>query len=169
VARCRPSVLVIVEVVWVVPRDGPIAVKTRSYGALALPEACLEICLEAWSLYFFACGVRWVKFPCFVILDFGSVLSVASHGWRQSVDTKVGRSLISLTLNELTVLCTILSKKVEDLQNGLKQTELTYGAAYTKLILRVKKLKHKVKASKSRRRNKIVVSDDEEVSEDPSK
>ncbi|GKA00524.1 hypothetical protein Tco_0673074 [Tanacetum coccineum] len=76
-------------------RGGPIAVKTRSYGALALPEACLEICLEAWSLCFFACGVRWVKFPCFVILDFGSVLSVGSHGWRQSVDTKVGRSLIS--------------------------------------------------------------------------
>ncbi|GJY16753.1 leucine-rich repeat, ribonuclease inhibitor subtype protein [Tanacetum coccineum] len=75
-------------------RGGPIAVKTRSYGALALPEACLEICLEAWSLCFFACGVRWVKFPCFVILDFGSVLSVGSHGWRQSVDTKVGRSLI---------------------------------------------------------------------------
>ncbi|GKD53763.1 hypothetical protein Tco_1287150 [Tanacetum coccineum] len=37
------------------------------------------------------------------------------------------------------------------------------------LILRVKKLEHKVKASKSRRRTKIVVSDDEEVSEDPSK
>ncbi|GJT19185.1 ribonuclease H-like domain-containing protein [Tanacetum coccineum] len=89
------TLLVIVAVVWVVPRGGPIAVKTRSYGALALPEACLEICLEAWSLCFFACGVRWVKFPCFVILDFGSVLSVGSHGWRQSVDTKVGRSLIS--------------------------------------------------------------------------
>ncbi|GJU39520.1 ATP-sulfurylase PUA-like domain-containing protein [Tanacetum coccineum] len=97
VARCRPSALVIVAVVWVVPRGGPIAVKTRSYGALALPEACLEICLEAWSLCFFACGVRWVKFPCFVILDFGSVLSVGSHGWRQSVDTKVGRSLIRTT------------------------------------------------------------------------
>ncbi|GJW48683.1 hypothetical protein Tco_0080329 [Tanacetum coccineum] len=48
----------------------------------------------------------------------------------------------SLTLNELTVLCTTLSKK---------------------------KLEHKVKASKSRRRTKIVVSDDEEVLEDPSK
>ncbi|GJV44155.1 putative ribonuclease H-like domain-containing protein [Tanacetum coccineum] len=34
-------------------------------------------------------------------------------------------------------------KKVEDLQNDLKQTKLTYGAAYTKLILRVKKLEHK--------------------------
>ncbi|GJY82329.1 putative ribonuclease H-like domain-containing protein [Tanacetum coccineum] len=48
----------------------------------------------------------------------------------------------SLTLNELTVLCTTLSKK---------------------------KLEHKAKASKSRRRTKIVVFDDEEVSEDPSK
>ncbi|GJX96259.1 hypothetical protein Tco_0352057, partial [Tanacetum coccineum] len=103
VARCRPSVLVIVAVVWVVPRGGPIAVKTRSYGALALPEACLEICLEAWSLCFFACGVRWVKFPCFVILDFGSVLSVGSHGWRQSVDTKVGRSLIRSELGVIRI------------------------------------------------------------------
>ncbi|GJY10976.1 hypothetical protein Tco_0379161 [Tanacetum coccineum] len=100
VARCRPSVLVIVAVV---SGGGPIAVKTRSYGALTLPEACLEICLEAWSLCFFACGVRWVKFPCFVILDFGSVLSVGSHGWRQSVDTKVGRSLISGNITEFTV------------------------------------------------------------------
>ncbi|GJW10049.1 hypothetical protein Tco_1575876 [Tanacetum coccineum] len=49
----------------------------------------------------------------------------------------------SLTLNELTVLCTTLSKKVEDLQNDLKRTKFTYDAAYTKLILRVKKLEHK--------------------------
>ncbi|GKD36428.1 hypothetical protein Tco_1251937 [Tanacetum coccineum] len=75
----------------------------------------------------------------------------------------------SLTLNALMVLYTTLSKKVEDLQNDLKQTKLTYGDAYTKLILRVKKLEHKVKASKSRRRTKIVVSDDEEVLEDSSK
>nr|GEU78880.1 reverse transcriptase domain-containing protein [Tanacetum cinerariifolium] len=49
----------------------------------------------------------------------------------------------SLTLNELTVLYTKLSKRVEDLQSDLQQTKLTYGAAYTKLILRVKKLEHK--------------------------
>ncbi|GJU69920.1 hypothetical protein Tco_1256179 [Tanacetum coccineum] len=61
VARCRPSALVIVAVVWVVPWGGPIAVKTRSYGALALPEACFGTCLEAWSLCFFACGVHWVQ------------------------------------------------------------------------------------------------------------
>ncbi|GKF18411.1 hypothetical protein Tco_0063329 [Tanacetum coccineum] len=75
----------------------------------------------------------------------------------------------SLTLNELTVLCTTLSKKVEDLQNDLKQTKLTYGAAYTKLILRVKKLEHKVKASKSRRRARVIISDDDDDFEDSSK
>ncbi|GKE32393.1 hypothetical protein Tco_1451715, partial [Tanacetum coccineum] len=49
----------------------------------------------------------------------------------------------SMTLNELTVLCTTLSKKVETLESDLKQTKLTYGAAYTKLIMKVKKLEHK--------------------------
>ncbi|GJS67876.1 hypothetical protein Tco_0682441 [Tanacetum coccineum] len=114
VARYRPSALVIVAVVWVVPRGGPIAVKTRSYGVLALPEACLEICLEAWSLCFFACGVRWVTFPCFVILDFGSVLSVGSHGWRQSVDTKVGRSLISNSTGYVKFYETIFPYKMSN-------------------------------------------------------
>ncbi|GJT72310.1 retrovirus-related pol polyprotein from transposon TNT 1-94 [Tanacetum coccineum] len=42
-----------------------------------------------------------------------------------------------MTLNELTVLCTTLSKKVETLESDLKQTKLTYGAAYTKLIIEV--------------------------------
>ncbi|GKC44369.1 hypothetical protein Tco_1062091 [Tanacetum coccineum] len=59
------------------------------------------------------------------------------------VDAQTRWRICKMTLNELTVLCTTLSKKVEDLQNDLKQTKLTYGAAYTKLILRVKKLEHK--------------------------
>ncbi|GJS40250.1 hypothetical protein Tco_0565293 [Tanacetum coccineum] len=49
----------------------------------------------------------------------------------------------SLTLNELTVLCTLLSKKVASLESDLKQTKQIYGAAYTKLIIKVKKLEHK--------------------------
>ncbi|GJU71002.1 hypothetical protein Tco_1262407 [Tanacetum coccineum] len=49
------------------------------------------------------------------------------------------------------------------------QTKLTYGAAYTKLILRVKKLEHKVKASKSRRRARVIISDNEEDLEDSYK
>ncbi|GJV99822.1 hypothetical protein Tco_1555074 [Tanacetum coccineum] len=52
----------------------------------------------------------------------------------------------SLSLNELIDLCTSLSKKVE-----------------------VKKLEQIVKASKSRRRARVVESDDEEDLEDPSK
>ncbi|GJR42698.1 hypothetical protein Tco_1310801 [Tanacetum coccineum] len=75
----------------------------------------------------------------------------------------------SLTLQELTVLCTTLSKKVESLETDLKHTKLTYGAAYTKLIKKVKKLENKVKSNQARRRAKIVVSDNEEDLEDPSK
>ncbi|GJW69952.1 hypothetical protein Tco_0126869 [Tanacetum coccineum] len=63
----------------------------------------------------------------------------SSHPRVQSFGSDEG----SLTLNELTILCTTLSKKVEDLQSDLQQTKLTYGAAYTKLIMRVKKLEHK--------------------------
>ncbi|GJZ14934.1 putative ribonuclease H-like domain-containing protein [Tanacetum coccineum] len=58
----------------------------------------------------------------------------------------------SLILNELTVLYTTLSKTMKDLQSDLKQTKLNYGAAYTKLIMRVKKLEHKVKSSQPKRR-----------------
>ncbi|GKE35181.1 hypothetical protein Tco_1454503, partial [Tanacetum coccineum] len=62
----------------------------------------------------------------------------------------------SMTLHELTVLCTTLSKKVESLESNLKQTKLTYGAAYTKLIIKVKKLENRIKSSKARRRGRHV-------------
>ncbi|GJY81372.1 putative reverse transcriptase domain-containing protein [Tanacetum coccineum] len=73
----------------------------------------------------------------------------------------------SMTLQELMVLCITLSKKVESLEVDLKQTKQVYGAAYTKLIMKVKKLEKIVKTSQARKRAKFVVSDDEE--EDPSK
>ncbi|GJW29966.1 putative ribonuclease H-like domain-containing protein [Tanacetum coccineum] len=60
-------------------------------------------------------------------------------------------------------------RKVESLEVDLKQTKQVYGAAYTKLIMKVKKLEKTVKTSHSRRRAKIVVSDDEEDLEDSSK
>ncbi|GKE85113.1 hypothetical protein Tco_1558855, partial [Tanacetum coccineum] len=75
----------------------------------------------------------------------------------------------SLTLQELTVLCTTLSKKVESLETDLNQTKLTYGTAYTKLIKKVKKLENKVKSNQARRSARIVASDDEEDLENPSK
>ncbi|GJT26356.1 hypothetical protein Tco_0906631 [Tanacetum coccineum] len=42
----------------------------------------------------------------------------------------------SMTLQELMVLCTTLSKKVESLVADLKQTKQVYGAAYTNLIIK---------------------------------
>ncbi|GKC67340.1 hypothetical protein Tco_1099938 [Tanacetum coccineum] len=68
----------------------------------------------------------------------------------------------SMTLHELTVLCTKLSNKVDNLETELKQTKQTYGATLTKLIKKVKKLEQTVKTSQARRRAKIVVLDDEE-------
>ncbi|GJR56583.1 hypothetical protein Tco_1407104 [Tanacetum coccineum] len=77
----------------------------------------------------------------------------------------------SMTLHELTVLCTNLSNKVESLETELKKTKQTYGAAFTKLIKNVKKLEQTAKTSQARRKTKIIASDDEEdlVAEDPSK
>ncbi|GJW70179.1 hypothetical protein Tco_0127096 [Tanacetum coccineum] len=42
----------------------------------------------------------------------------------------------SMTLEELMVFCTNLSKKVESLETDLKQTKKIYGAAYIKLIMK---------------------------------
>ncbi|GJY88950.1 hypothetical protein Tco_0503578 [Tanacetum coccineum] len=75
----------------------------------------------------------------------------------------------SMTLQELTIVCTTLSKKVESLEADLKKTKQVYGAAYTKLVMKVKKLKKNVNTSHSKRRAKFFVSDNEEDSEDSSK
>ncbi|GJU85159.1 hypothetical protein Tco_1292705 [Tanacetum coccineum] len=81
----------------------------------------------------------------------------------------LGRDEGSLSLTELTVLCTNLSNKVTSLESELQQTKQTYNAALTKLIKRVKKLEQTIKTSKAMRRVKIVVSEDEDASEDSSK
>ncbi|GJS80501.1 hypothetical protein Tco_0730382 [Tanacetum coccineum] len=75
----------------------------------------------------------------------------------------------SMTLQELTALCTKLSDRVLALETDLRQTKKVYGTAYTKLIMKVKKLEKTVKTSQARRRAKIVVSDDDMTSEDSSK
>ncbi|GKA95472.1 hypothetical protein Tco_0817510 [Tanacetum coccineum] len=86
----------------------------------------------------------------------------SSHSRAQSLGSDEG----SLTLNELTVLCTTLSKKVEGLEAELKQT---YSTAPTKLVRKVKKLEQTVKASQARRKAKGMVFDDEDDEEDSSK
>ncbi|GKF72587.1 hypothetical protein Tco_0208701, partial [Tanacetum coccineum] len=76
----------------------------------------------------------------------------------------------SLKLNELTDLVTKLSDRIGVLEDDLRKTKKTYSSAFTKLILRVKKLKARVKIGKARKRAKVVLSeDDEDVEGDSSK
>ncbi|GJR15964.1 hypothetical protein Tco_0798616 [Tanacetum coccineum] len=71
--------------------------------------------------------------------------------------------------NELMDLVTKLSDRVVALETDLQQTKKVYGTAFTKLIKKVKKLEKTVKTRQARRKARIVVSDDEEDLEDPSK
>ncbi|GJS44877.1 hypothetical protein Tco_0594998 [Tanacetum coccineum] len=76
----------------------------------------------------------------------------------------------SLKLNELTVLVTKLSDRIGVLEDDLRKTKKTYSSAFTKLILRVKKLEARVKIGKSRQRAKVVLSeDDKDIADDSSK
>ncbi|GJW93069.1 putative ribonuclease H-like domain-containing protein [Tanacetum coccineum] len=59
--------------------------------------------------------------------------------------------------------------RVLALKIDLRQTKKVYGTAYTKLIMKVKKLEKTVKTIQARRRAKIVVSDDDMALEDSSK
>ncbi|GJV42334.1 putative reverse transcriptase, RNA-dependent DNA polymerase [Tanacetum coccineum] len=77
--------------------------------------------------------------------------------------------------NELMDLVTKLSDKVVALETDLTQTKKVYGAAFTRLIKKVKRLEKKDKLSKSRRKLRLVLLDKEGsdsdflAQEDPSK
>ncbi|GJR62781.1 ribonuclease H-like domain-containing protein [Tanacetum coccineum] len=75
----------------------------------------------------------------------------------------------SLQQNELIDLVTKLTDRVKVLENDLQQTKKVYSSALTKLIIRVKKLEHRVKTRQPRRRARVIISDTEEDLEDPSK
>ncbi|GJY69794.1 putative ribonuclease H-like domain-containing protein, partial [Tanacetum coccineum] len=75
----------------------------------------------------------------------------------------------SLTLNELMNLVTKLSDRIGVLEADLKKTKQTYNSAYTKLILRVKKLESQIKIRKARRQARVVLLDDEDIADDSSK
>ncbi|GJX43261.1 hypothetical protein Tco_0259937 [Tanacetum coccineum] len=68
----------------------------------------------------------------------------------------------SLKLIELMNLVTKLSERLGVLEDDLKRTKQTYSAAFTKLILKIKKLESKVKTGKARKRARVVLSEDEE-------
>ncbi|GJT60168.1 hypothetical protein Tco_1003701 [Tanacetum coccineum] len=63
----------------------------------------------------------------------------------------------------------IAQTRVIALETDLRQTKKVYDAAYTKLIMKVKKLEKTIKSNQARIRAKIIVLDDEEDSEDSSK
>ncbi|GKE70927.1 hypothetical protein Tco_1528999 [Tanacetum coccineum] len=64
----------------------------------------------------------------------------------------------SLKLNDLTNLVTKLSERIGVLEDDLRKTKKTYSSAFTKLILRVKKLEARVKIKKVGKRVKVVLS-----------
>ncbi|GJU69423.1 hypothetical protein Tco_1255682 [Tanacetum coccineum] len=62
-----------------------------------------------------------------------------------------------------------ISMMIDGLEKDLQQTKKIYSTALTKLVLRVNKIEYKLKSGKARRKEKIVLSDDEEIAEDSSK
>ncbi|GKC88216.1 hypothetical protein Tco_1148865 [Tanacetum coccineum] len=75
----------------------------------------------------------------------------------------------SLKLQELMNLVTTLSDRIGVLEADLLKTKKTYSSAYTKLILRVKKLESQIKIGKARKQTRVVLSDDEAFEDDSSK
>ncbi|GJU74523.1 hypothetical protein Tco_1265928 [Tanacetum coccineum] len=75
----------------------------------------------------------------------------------------------SLKLQELMNLINTLSDRVGVLEADLTKTKKTYSSAYTKLILRVKKLEAQLKVGKARRHSRFVLSDTEIGDDDSSK
>ncbi|GJR08618.1 ribonuclease H-like domain-containing protein [Tanacetum coccineum] len=80
-----------------------------------------------------------------------------------------GREEGSLKLQELMGLITTLSDRIGVLEADLSQTKKIYSSAYTKLILRVKKLESQIKVGKARRHSRFVLSDTEVGEDDSSK
>ncbi|GKA16119.1 hypothetical protein Tco_0695866 [Tanacetum coccineum] len=75
----------------------------------------------------------------------------------------------SLKLQELMNLINTLSDRIGVLEADLTKTKQTYSSAYTKLILRVKKLEAQIKVGKARRHSRFVLSDTEVGEDDSSK
>ncbi|GJY12379.1 retrovirus-related pol polyprotein from transposon TNT 1-94 [Tanacetum coccineum] len=93
-----------------------------------------------------------------------ALLGPKKTAWEQ-FSSNIATAIICLATNRTFNF----SKMIFDgmMKNLDNKTDI--GVAYTKLIMRMKKLEKIVKQSKARRKTKIVVSDDEEVLEDPSK
>ncbi|GJV98477.1 hypothetical protein Tco_1553729 [Tanacetum coccineum] len=97
--------------------------------------------------------------------------NVADKAASIGVDVRYGRAATTVTGLEAGQG----SDKVVALETELTQTKKVYGATFTKLIKKVKRLEKKDKLSKSRRKLRLVLSDEEGSDsdilalEDPSK
>ncbi|GJY62628.1 hypothetical protein Tco_0464088 [Tanacetum coccineum] len=112
--------------------------------------------------------------------------STGSEGFHQVIDFLI-RSHICYALTKKPDVCVSFIKQfwrssevttadngevkitIRVLEDDLKTTKQTYSSAFTKLILRVKKLEAQIKTRKARRRARIVHSDDEDIADDSSK
>ncbi|GKD81809.1 hypothetical protein Tco_1348648 [Tanacetum coccineum] len=104
-------------------------------------------------------------FPAMIVQGKGSTHPIESHHTPTSAPS-TSQPPISPTSRRTTRQEYV---KVESLETNLKQAKKIYGAAYTRLIKKVKNLEKTSKSSQARRRARIVVSDDEDDLEDPSK
>ncbi|GKB30384.1 hypothetical protein Tco_0869785 [Tanacetum coccineum] len=81
----------------------------------------------------------------------------------------LGRDEGSMQQHELMDLVTKLIDRIKVLEKDLQQTKKTYSTTLIRLILRLKKLEKNVKTGKARRRARIVISEDEDSTENSSK
>ncbi|GKF14998.1 hypothetical protein Tco_0056460 [Tanacetum coccineum] len=67
------------------------------------------------------------------------------------------------------VICLATNRKIGVLEADLTKTKKIYSSAYTKLILRVKKLEAQIKVGKARKHSRFILSDTEVGEDDSSK
>ncbi|GKF10030.1 hypothetical protein Tco_0047956, partial [Tanacetum coccineum] len=94
-----------------------------------------------------------------VVTPLFDTMLVQPHGEAPSTSPLRITSLPSLSSHHTT----------STLKKDLQQTKKTYSTALTKLVLNVKKLEKQVRSGKARRMAKIVLSEDDDAIEDPSK
>ncbi|GJU89579.1 putative ribonuclease H-like domain-containing protein [Tanacetum coccineum] len=96
------------------------------------------------------------------------VVSEASIRRHLKLEDSDGISTLSTAeIFEQLALIGVRLYRVKDQQSQLID-KTAYGVAYTQLIIKVKKLEHKVKSIKARRKVRLVILEDEDDLEDPS-
>nr|GEX76215.1 hypothetical protein [Tanacetum cinerariifolium] len=84
------------------------------------------------------------------------------------VDVRHGRAATTVSSLDVGQGCGNINK-TSSMPHDSPLTKKVYSTAFTKLIMKVKKLEKTVKSTKARRRAKIVVTGDEDAAEDTSK